>query len=41
MIGFAEDLTVGKMADLPDIASEVIRNLSEQPMAFHERVRWY
>lgn len=29
------------MLDLPDIANEVICNLSEQLMALHKRIRWY
>ena len=41
VIGFAEDITLGEVLDLPDIANEVIRNLSEQLMALHQRVRWY
>lgn len=41
VIGFAEDVTLGEVLDLPDIANEVIRNLSEQLMALHNRVRWY
>ena len=41
VIGFAEDTTLGEVLDLPDIANEVIRNLSEQLMALHKRVRWY
>jgi transposase len=41
VIGFAEDITLGEVLDLPDIANEVIRNLSEQLMALHRRVRWY
>lgn len=41
MIGFAEDITLGEVLDLPDIANEVIHNLCEQLMALHKRVRWY
>jgi len=41
VIGFAEDITLGEVLDLPDIANEVIRNLSEQLMALHKRIRWY
>jgi transposase len=41
VIGFAEDITLGEVLDLPDIANEVIRNLSEQLMALHKQVRWY
>lgn len=41
VIGFAEDITLGEVLDLPDIANEVILNLSEQLMALHQRIRWY
>ena len=41
VIGFAEDITLGEVLNLPDIANEVIRNLAEQLMALHRRVRWY
>lgn len=41
VIGFAEDITLGEVLDLPDIANEVIHNLCEQLMALHKRVRWY
>ncbi|MEX3013950.1 IS110 family transposase [Gymnodinialimonas hymeniacidonis] len=41
VIGLAEDITLGEFLDSPDIANEVIRNLSEQLMALHERVRRY
>ena len=41
VIGFAEDITLGEVLDLQDIANEVIRNLSEQLMALHKRIRWY
>ena len=41
VIGFAEDITLGEILDLPDIANEVIHNLCEQLMALHKRVRWY
>ncbi|MFY0309956.1 IS110 family transposase [Leisingera sp. D0M16] len=41
VIGFADDVTLGEFLDLPDIANEVIRNLSEHLMALHKRVRWY
>ncbi|MDX8355517.1 IS110 family transposase [Cognatiyoonia sp. IB215182] len=41
VISFAEDIILGEVLDLPDIANEVIRNLSEQLMALHQRVRWY
>ena len=41
VIGFAEDITLGEVINLPDIANEVIRNLSEQLMALHQRIRWY
>ena len=40
-IGIAEDITLGEVLDLPDIADEVIRNLSEQLMTLHNRIRWY
>ncbi len=36
MIGFAEDITLGEVVIFPDIANEVIRNLSEQLMALHK-----
>jgi hypothetical protein len=39
-IGFAEDITLGEALDLPEIANEVILNLSEQLMSLHERIRW-
>ena len=41
VIGFAEDITLGEVLDLPDVANEVIHNLSEQLMALHRRIRWY
>ena len=41
MIWFADGITLGEVLDLPDIANEVIRNLSEQLRALHKRVRWY
>jgi transposase len=41
VIGFAEDISLGEVLDLPDIANEVICNLSEQLMALHARVHWY
>ena len=41
VIGFAEDITLGDVLGLPDIANQVIRNVSEQLMALHQRVRWY
>ncbi|GLT12657.1 IS110 family transposase [Sulfitobacter porphyrae] len=41
VIEFAEDITLGQVLDLPDIANEVIHNLSEQLMALHQRIRWY
>jgi transposase len=41
VIGFPENITLGEVLGLPDIANEVIRNLSEQLMALHKRVRWY
>jgi len=39
VIGFAEEITLGEALDLPDIANEVIRNLSAPLMALHKRVR--
>jgi transposase len=39
--GFAEDITLGEVLDLPDIANEVIHNLCERLMALHKRLRWY
>ncbi|WP_411892583.1 hypothetical protein [Yoonia sp. SDW83-1] len=39
VIGFAEDITLGEVLDLPDISNEVIRNLCEQLMSLHKRVR--
>ncbi len=41
VISFAEDITLGEVIDLPDVANEVILNLSEQLMALHKRIRWY
>ncbi len=41
VISFAEDITLGEVLDLPDIANEVIHNLCEHLMALHKRVRWY
>lgn len=41
VIGFAEDIALGEVLDLPDIANEVICNLSEQLVALHRRIRWY
>ena len=41
VIGFAEDIALGEGLDLPDIANEVIRTLSEQLPVLHQRVRWY
>nr|WP_254440120.1 IS110 family transposase [Ruegeria atlantica] len=41
VIGFAEDITLGEVLNLPDIGNEVIHNLCEQLMALHKRVRWY
>ena len=41
VIGFAEDITLGEVLDLPDIANEVILNLSEQLMSLQKRIRWY
>ena len=41
VIGLAEDITLGEVLDLPDIANEVTRNLSEQLKALRKRIRWY
>jgi transposase len=41
IIGFAENILVGEVLDLPDIANEVIHNLCEHLMALHAWVRWY
>lgn len=41
VIDFAENTLTGEVLDLPDVAKEVIRNLSEQLMALHHRVLWY
>ncbi len=41
VIGFAEDILLGEVLDLPEIANEVIHNLCEHLMALHTRVRWY
>jgi len=41
VIGFAEDITLGEVLNLPDIANEVIHNLCEQLIALHKRIRWY
>jgi transposase len=41
VIGIAEDMTLGEIFDLPDIAKEVILDLREQLMALKKRVRWY
>jgi len=41
VISFAEDITLGEVLDLPEIANEVILNLSEQLMSLHKRIRWY
>ncbi|MFT6299681.1 MAG: transposase [Yoonia sp.] len=41
VIGFAEDILAGEVLDLPEIANEVIHNLSEHLMALHTRIRWY
>nr|WP_245540903.1 IS110 family transposase [Octadecabacter antarcticus] len=41
IIGFAEDVLVGEVLDLPEIAKEVIHNLCEHLMALHVRIRWY
>jgi transposase len=41
VIGFAEDILMGEVLDLPEIANEVIHNLCEHLMALHTRLRWY
>lgn len=41
VIGFAEDILMGEVLDLPEIANEVIHNLCEHLMALHTRIRWY
>lgn len=43
VIGFAEDILMGEVLDLPEIANEVIHNLNlcEHLMALHTRIRWY
>ena len=41
VICFAEDITLGEVLGLPDIANEVVHNLCEQLMALNKRVRWY
>jgi transposase len=41
VIGFAEDILMGEVLDLPEIANEVIHNLCEHLMALHLRLRWY
>lgn len=41
MIGLAEDITLDEVLDLPDIANEVVRNLSERLLALHKRIYWY
>lgn len=41
VLGFAEDITLGEVLDLPDIANDVIHNLFEQLMALQKTVRWY
>ncbi|WP_298968205.1 IS110 family transposase [uncultured Roseobacter sp.] len=41
VIDFAENILTGEVLDLPDVAHEVIHNLSEHLMALHARIRWY
>lgn len=41
MIGFAEDITLGEVLDLFDIANEAILNLSEQPTSLHKLIPWH
>lgn len=41
VIGFAEDILMSEILDLPEIANEVIHNLCEHLMALHTRIRWY
>jgi transposase len=41
VIEFSEDITLGEVLNLPEIANEVILNLSEQLMSLHKRIRWY
>jgi transposase len=41
VIVFADDILVGEVLDLPEIANEVIHNLCEHLMALHARIRWY
>lgn len=40
VIEFAEDVLVGEVPDLPEIANEVIHNLCEHLMALHARIQW-
>ena len=39
VIDFAENTLTGEVLDLPDVANEVIRNLSEHLMALRARIR--
>lgn len=41
IIDFSENILVGEVLDLPDIANEVIHNMCEHLMALHARIRWY
>ncbi|WP_238475520.1 hypothetical protein [Rhodophyticola sp. CCM32] len=38
VIGFAQDILVDEVLDLPEIANEVIHNLCKQVIALHARV---
>ena len=40
-ISFAKDVVDGNRPDLPEVAQDVIANLSNQLVALHLRVRWY
>lgn len=40
-ISFAKDVVDGDHPDLPEVAQDVIANLSNQLVALHLRVRWY
>ena len=40
-ISFAKDVVDGDRPDLPEVAQDVIANLSNQLVALHLRVRWY
>lgn len=39
VIGFAEDILMDEVLNLPKIANEVIHNLCEHLMALHTRIR--